>query len=716
MSFFLRQNVPSIIASDHWYTSQNSIQIPGQWHAVVLCGYLLFWSLLVSNNTLGNTLDTNIFILNLPELEVSAFETSRPVLVQPVSIERISEEDILALGNRSLAEVVNSKAGLTLEERAPASYRISIRGSSLRAPFGVRNVKTYWNDIPFTLSDGSTPLNLIDIRSIESIEILKGPAGSIYGSGNGGVLKLRTTSLAVRRSIQSYIETGSWNRLHTGIKWTHPFNEGGIQLGFNHFRADGFRDHSSVERNSLNLSVSLFPTVDNPISFHLLYTDLQYQIPGGLTLDQLSDNPQQARPGSAEQNSSIHQKTLLTGLTTQYSLSNSWINRSAVYITTTDFDHPFILDYKTELSNDMGVRTVFQWDSRWRGMPLRLIFGGEFQRGRNSAGNFGNLGGIRDTIRFLDDITTEQWVLFQQLEVEAGDGWLIAASLSQNRIFYDLDRKVDALNQMPLSLSRTFRLEWVPRLSVSKKLSENSAVFASMSGGFSPPTLNEFRTNEGSLNRDLQAERGLNTELGFRRYAADESFSLEAALFYFSLSETITTFTNSDGVVLFRNAGGTDQYGLEVSLAYDLYRSGGGMGLNISVKHSYTGHHFLFTELESGGEDISGNRLTGVAPHSLNNLVQLDFGRDFSILLRHQYSDRIPLNDENTVYQSSRNLFSARATWNPMFAQFLNLSFGVENITDQVYGLGNDLNAFGGRYYQPSPGRHWNAGIRWNLK
>lgn len=673
---------------------------------------LFFFSAKVS----GADIDTALIIHDLPELEVSAFETFRPALIQPVSIEQITGEDFLALGNRSLSEVVNSRAGITLEERAPASYRISIRGSSLRAPFGVRNVKIYWNDLPFTLSDGSTPLNLIDLRSIESMEILKGPAGSIYGSGNGGILKLRTLSLKKADGIRAYFQTGSWNNIHTGLQWGQTVNNGEIHLGFDHYSSDGFRDHSSVQRSSLNLSARLFPMADSPISFHLLYTDLQYQIPGGLTLDQLSENPRQARPGSAEQNSSIHQKTLLTGLTAEYSLSENWINRTAAYLTTTDFDHPFILDYKTELSTDMGGRTVFQWDSKWRDMPIRLILGGEYQRGRNSAGNFGNMAGVRDTIRFLDDITTEQWLLFQQIEIEPADGWLIAASLSQNQISYKLDRKVDALNQMPLTLARTFRMEWVPRLSVSKKLGDHSAVFASLSAGFSPPTLDEFRTNEGSLNRDLEAEKGLNTELGFKRYAADESFILEASLFYFRLSETITTFTNEDGVVLFRNSGGTNHYGLEVSLSYDVYKSDAGRGFSVSARHSYTGHHFLFADYEARGEDLSGNRLTGVAPHSLNNMLQFDLGGEFSLFLRHQYSDRIPLNDQNTVFQASRNLFSAKASWNPRFAGYLNFSFGLENITDQIYGLGNDLNAFGGRFYQPSPGRHWNAGLSLSLE
>ena len=37
---------------------------------------------------------------------------------------------------------------------------------------------------------------------------------------------------------------------------------------------------------------------------------------------------------------------------------------------------------------------------------------------------------------------------------------------------------------------------------------------------------------------------------------------------------------------------------------------------------------------------------------------------------------------------------------------------GVENATDRRYSLGNDLNAFGGRYFQPAPGRNYYAGTQ----
>ena len=72
-----------------------------------------------------------------------------------------------------------------MEERSPASYRMNIRGSTLRSPFGVRNVKVYLDDIPFTDAGGNTYLNQLSYYNFNSIEVLKGPGGSLYGAGTG---------------------------------------------------------------------------------------------------------------------------------------------------------------------------------------------------------------------------------------------------------------------------------------------------------------------------------------------------------------------------------------------------------------------------------------------------------------------------------------------------------------------------------------------------
>src|SRR5690606_22394322 len=69
----------------------------------------------------------------LTEVIVSSFETERPLLEQAAAIQRIPESDLYRFNETSIVNAFNTKPGIRVEERAPASYRISIRGSSLRA-------------------------------------------------------------------------------------------------------------------------------------------------------------------------------------------------------------------------------------------------------------------------------------------------------------------------------------------------------------------------------------------------------------------------------------------------------------------------------------------------------------------------------------------------------------------------------------------------------
>ncbi|HLU89656.1 MAG TPA: TonB-dependent receptor plug domain-containing protein, partial [Cyclobacteriaceae bacterium] len=110
---------------------------------------------------------------SLSEVVVSSFETERPLLQQAAAIHKVPYSDLLRFNETSLVNAFNTRPGIKVEERAPASYRISIRGSSLRAPFGVRNVKVYWNEIPFTAPDGTTPLNILDLSNLGNTEIIK---------------------------------------------------------------------------------------------------------------------------------------------------------------------------------------------------------------------------------------------------------------------------------------------------------------------------------------------------------------------------------------------------------------------------------------------------------------------------------------------------------------------------------------------------------------
>src|SRR6478736_1891999 len=128
----------------------------------------------------------------LGEVVVSAYRSDRPVSEVSSSIGLVNEKELTRFNNTSILPAVNTIPGVRMEERSPGSYRFSIRGSSLRSPFGVRNVKFYWNGLPLTDGGGNTYLNLLDFDAFGRAEVIKGPGASLYGSGTGGVVLLNS--------------------------------------------------------------------------------------------------------------------------------------------------------------------------------------------------------------------------------------------------------------------------------------------------------------------------------------------------------------------------------------------------------------------------------------------------------------------------------------------------------------------------------------------
>src|SRR6187200_1416089 len=147
----------------------------------------------------------------LQEVTVKAYEQNRKLMQVPASIAVINKAQLLHFNNTNILPALNTNPGIRMEERSPGSYRLNIRGSSLRSPFGVRNVKTYYNDIPYTDPGGNTYLNQLSFYNIQSAEVIKGPGSSLYGAGTGGVLIIESLNENAVTGATAEYTGGSYN-------------------------------------------------------------------------------------------------------------------------------------------------------------------------------------------------------------------------------------------------------------------------------------------------------------------------------------------------------------------------------------------------------------------------------------------------------------------------------------------------------------------------
>lgn len=679
--------------------------------------------------------------LLLPEATVIGYGQRLPLRRTAAAVGVVDVERIGRFSEASLAQAVNTLPGVRLEERATASYRLSVRGSTLRSPFGVRNVKVYYHDIPFTEASGSTPLNLLDASQLGRIEVIKGPAGSTYGAGTGGaVLLSNKRPRPGQDQVQLGFGVGSFGLRRYQATAETATNQGYIRAQYTRQELSGYRRQSALRRDALALDGELAASANGTLALHLLYTDLRYQLPGGLTRAQFEQDPRQARPGTATAPGTVAQRTyyasrsLLLGATHEYRFSERLSTKTTVYGTGSAIRTPYLVDFERNTQVGTGARTRFDYRTRLAGQVLRLAAGAEAQASFESSRNYQNRAGQPGPLRYDDEINALTGFAFAQADWELPQGWLLTAGASYNRLRYRLQRLQDNLSPapQPYDLTRTFRPELSPRLALLKELTPLISAYASVSTGFSPPTEEEIRPSDGSVNQALQAERARSYELGLRGEVLHQRLQFDVSAYNFRLRNTIVVRTNDLGQQLFYNAGHTRQRGLEVALSGVLWQQSVLLSATswtgpagsvtrqeerrvVSALHafvSYAYQHYRFGRYESGGADFSGKRLTGTAPHTLT--AGLDFSEKHGFSLRPTVSHqaRLPLNDANTDYAAGYWVFGARGGWRRSVARHLSIELyaGLDNLTDRRYSLGNDLNAFGGRYFQPAPGRNYYGG------
>jgi iron complex outermembrane receptor protein len=169
---------------------------------------------------------------------------------------------------------------------------------------------------------------------------------------------------------------------------------------------------------------------------------------------------------------------------------------------------------------------------------------------------------------------------------------------------------------------------------------------------------------------------------------------------------TIVQRRDAGGGDYFINAGETRQHGIESYLNYTFWKKKKKKG---KAWISHTWHDFNYRSFIQLNQDYSGKQLPSVAPQVIASGLDLHFANGFQGAVTYYYSDGIALNDANSEFADAYHLVGLKTgferSWNHHWK--IIISVGVENILDEEYSLGNDINGFGGRYYNAAPGRNY---------
>ncbi len=646
----------------------------------------------------------------LATVSVKAYGQDRKLRDVPAAVAFVGGPTFSRFPPSSVVMAVNTVAGVRLEERSPGSYRFNIRGSSLRSPFGVRNVKVYYNDIPFTDPGGQTYLNGLGAYNFGSIEILKGPGSSLYGAGTGGVLFIENLTNGERPGATAELMAGSYGLRGAYAAVATGSTEHLSKISFQHQASEGFRYHSALQRNVLTWTGSHRLSEAQMLKTTFLYSDHWYETPGALTGAEFRADPKRSRPagggfpGAEGARAAISQKSFLAGVSYSQQLTKAFSAQTVAYGAFTELRNPAIRNYGRSTEPHTGARTTLRYKKAFAGAALDLSLGGELQQGFTNSTVFKNNGGAADSLQTDDEIRIRQSFVFAQANLVL-KRWEFTAGASLNGSLLRFRRAFPA----PLpEQTRRLSNQLTPRFAIAYRLN-GATIYGSVANGFSPPTSAELLPSGSAVNLALQAERGTNYDLGARGTLLGR-LSYDINAFYFGLKNTIVQRRDAGGGDSFINAGKTAQKGIESALTYPVFMRGPVLRLvNIWLNHTY--HDFRYREFKQLNNDFSGKSLPGIAPHTVAAGIDLVFHNHFSVFATWYQSSRIALNDANTDYASPYRLLGARIAYQPSPGDKtrIKISVGGENLLNHQYSLGNDINAFGGRYFNAAAGRNFFA-------
>lgn len=651
----------------------------------------------------------------LAEVAVQGYLSRQPLLQTPASVSILNTAQLRSHTQGTLLPALNLLPGVRMEERSPGSYRLSLRGSLLRSPFGVRNVKVYVDEFPLTDAGGNTYLNLLDPTAIERVEVLRGPDGSLFGANSGGVVLLDLNGRQQDSSqVAGGLSGGSFGLLHqhAGLQLAGKKSRFTFKQAYQ--QADGYRRHTAMQRQYWQVSERLHYGKNNSLQLLAFYADLQYQTPGGLTLAQYETDPRQARPaagpnpGAEAQQAGIYNKTLFAGLSNELWINAKLRHVAAISTGNTNFKNPFISTYETRLEQNLGIRTFLEWygrdDARIR---WKWNLGLEGQKGWQDIETFQNKGGAPGAQLAQDDLEINQLFYFSRLTTSFGKRLVAETALSLNTYQY-------VYAGWAAEGNRQLAAQWMPRLALSYLAAPGFSLRATLSRGYSPPGLAEVRASDNRINNSLEAESGWNREAGLRLSLWQNRLQLDASVFRYNLRQAIVRRLDDNGAEYFINAGGTRQTGLESNLNMWIKAPGNSGFLRAwQLNASFTYSHFVFSDYQLSGNDYSGNRLTGVPRSVLALGTTLLFPQHLRLFVACNATSRLPLNDANTVFAAPYELLQAKLSWSGLQLKktVVAVFLGADNLLNQQYSLGNDLNTFGGRYYNAAAPLNFSIGI-----
>ncbi|MBV8328065.1 TonB-dependent receptor [Chryseobacterium sp.] len=504
------------------------------------------------------------------------------------SVETLSEEDLNRNNPAAIDQTLSTMPGVQVDKRTNfGGQRLVVRGYGNDQKFNNWGVKAYWNNMPLTSADGTTVLDDVDFAYVTNVEVIKGPAATMYGGGVGGAVRFYTRPDFTKGvSVSENAMFGAFKTFQSRTQLNVADENYSVSAAYGHLETDGYRPNGGGLKNFFNINGTVKLSKKDQLSFFASQAYSYEHTSGQISYDDYYAGIDNGNPAYIRKNSGTKIKSTRVGLSNTVSLTSNLRNYTTLFYYNGNTESISAGAYGITSSPNVGLRSTFTLKNDFKDFENRLDFGAEIQNSVSTTSSYRFTGSETDPLQTtgiggasyfkynnnqstyfaIDYLTYKPW------------GLTLLAGISANRTNYDRKDLYALPNLVPghkdQSFEKKFDVAYTPHFALQKEWKHQIFNLSYSEGYNSPTAASSFITATNTVNDDLKPERARMLDFSIHGLLLNTKLDYRFSAFRIDYSDKLTQLVvpGTPNLTYWTNTGSQKNTGLEFSLGYQ-YRT-----------------------------------------------------------------------------------------------------------------------------------------------
>lgn len=632
------------------------------------------------------------------------------------SVETLSEEDLNRNNPAAIDQTLSTMPGLQVDKRTNfGGQRLVLRGYGNDQKFNNWGVKAYWNNMPLTNAEGVTVLDDVDFAYVTNVEVIKGPAATMYGGGVGGAVRFYTRPDFTKGvSISENAMFGAFKTFQSRTQLNVADENYSVSAAYGHLETDGYRPNGGGLKNFFNVNGTVKLGKKDQLSFFASQAYSYEHTSGQISYNDYYAGIDNGNPAYIRKNSGTKIKSTRVGLSNMVSLTSNLRNYTTLFYYNGNTESVSAGAYGVTSSPNVGLRSTFTLKNEFKDFENRLDLGLEVQNSVSTTSSYRFTGsetnplqttGMAGASYFKYNNNQSTYFAIDYLTYKPW-GLTLLAGLSANRTNYDRKDLYAFPDLVPghkdQSFEKKFDVAYTPHFALQKEWKHQIFNLSYSEGYNSPTATSSYITGTNTMNDDLKPERARMVDFSVHGLLMNTKLDYRISAFRIDYTDKLTQLkipNDPKGQTYWANTGSQKNTGLEVSIGYQ-YRSDSFIErvvpfVNLSY---YDAKYKDFTTVIAGKPTPYNHKnVVGVPRNKYALGLDIYTKPGFYLLNTFNYLGQVYADFNNDRLVKGFGLLNAKLGYKKTFGKFdVDLYVMGNNLTNQInytfLFLGNNIN------------------------